>query len=353
MNALSSSAQHASVPRSNSVAVAKSSEVSAPLVTVMLLSYKHGRWATEALESVRNQTYPFVELIAMDDGSPDDSGSVIAAWCRDHWPDAVFIVHRESSRNIAANVNEMMRRAKGKYIVVMAMDDTMHSNRIRREVEVLETSDDLGMVHSDMVIIDDNSNSTGEQWSALPWQRADVPKQGFIFGALMRCNFIAAPSAMLRSSLVREVGLWDESSPMLEDYPMWLELSRRSRVEYIDEPLGCWRRLQTSVSNSQKELIADEVNRVRLRFARRSPAAGWSRRLVAASVYRTLSHWGRRGVRVSRVDWACLLRIATHPSHCVASVCGVLGLPSRIAAFSGKVVERCERVFGFSRAGET
>src|SRR4051812_1024831 len=86
-----------------------------PLVTVYVACYNHARFVIEALESVRIQNYPRIQLIVSDDCSRDDSVAVIRRWLDQHWPDAQFITHAVN-RGICATFNEILQQATGKYV---------------------------------------------------------------------------------------------------------------------------------------------------------------------------------------------------------------------------------------------
>ncbi len=105
----------------------------APLVSIIIPSYNHGRWIRQALESVYSQTYRRLELIVIDDGSSDDSPERIRsslAAC----PFPSRFIAREN-RGAHATINEAAALASGEYINILNSDDWFPGNRIAAMVE--------------------------------------------------------------------------------------------------------------------------------------------------------------------------------------------------------------------------
>jgi glycosyltransferase involved in cell wall biosynthesis/ubiquinone/menaquinone biosynthesis C-methylase UbiE len=114
-----------------------------PLVTVVIPTYNHADFVEDALESVYGQTYRKIELIVIDDGSSDDTPSVI----RRSLVNCPFL-HRfvvRENRGAAATINEGIALASGEYVNVLNSDDMFTPNRIERMVaEVAGTDSDWG-----------------------------------------------------------------------------------------------------------------------------------------------------------------------------------------------------------------
>lgn len=108
------------------------------VVTVVIPSYNHEKYVENAIKSVLSQSYPFVELIVIDDGSKDGSLSIITALRQKY--DFNFVARE--NRGLAKTLNEGINLAKGKYICFLASDDYYLPNRVASAVPVLENSDD-------------------------------------------------------------------------------------------------------------------------------------------------------------------------------------------------------------------
>src|SRR6185312_4924818 len=126
-----------------------------PLVTIGAIGYNNARYVIETLESIKSQTYPNVELIVTDDCSTDKSVvGLITEWLKSYNHPYQFIIH-DKNKGAPAACNEVIRRAKGKYISLIATDDILMPDKTRLQVEMLEKAGgNVGAVYSDAFIID-------------------------------------------------------------------------------------------------------------------------------------------------------------------------------------------------------
>ena len=130
-----------------------------PLVSILIPSYGHARYVTQALESALNQTYPNIEIIIIDDGSKDDSVRVI----RDAIAGAkrpVRFIAREN-RGAHSTINEAATLANGDYINVLNSDDEFCVDRIERCISAIHHGGAL-WGYSRTEFINEDSEPLGE-----------------------------------------------------------------------------------------------------------------------------------------------------------------------------------------------
>lgn len=219
-----------------------------PLVTVMIVCYRHERYVAQALHSAFTQSYRNIELIVTDDASPDGSVGAIREALEDCPFPARFIENSEN-RGLCATLNQGLASASGSYVALMSADDWMEPHRIERLVELFEAlPDDFCLVHSDMFLVDEEGTGS-QRWSGSSGQHVD--EQAF-FDLVRGVNF-ATPSAMYRRAALDAAGPYDEELPA-EDFDMLLRLAQRGRFRYVDEPLVSWRHVPSSVSREAGRL---------------------------------------------------------------------------------------------------
>jgi glycosyltransferase involved in cell wall biosynthesis len=110
------------------------------LVSVVMPAHDEETFIAEAIESVFAQTYRHFELIVVDDGSSDQTGPIAAGF------DGVRVVRRPSRGWPAAARNTGLAVARGEYWTILDADDVMPPERLRCQVESLESSPQLEMV---------------------------------------------------------------------------------------------------------------------------------------------------------------------------------------------------------------
>ncbi len=251
-----------------------------PLVSVVVPCYNHEKYVKETIESIINQTYKNIELIVIDDGSKDNSVEIIKEMipaCEKRFPRFEFR-HREN-KGLSATLNEMVDWAEGKYFTGCASDDIMLPSKISLLVEKLESSDDsYSVAFGDAIFIDDNSNEvfidrkTGEYTTEengskffldyYTFERDFDYKDEKSFGSyktLLAGNYLPAMSYVIKLDKIREVGAWT-SGNTIEDWEMWLKLSKNYKFAYIDEPVALYRWHENNTVKTMKfELIRDSI----------------------------------------------------------------------------------------------
>ena len=253
-----------------------------PLVTAFVGCYNHSRFVEECLDSVRNQTYPKLEVIIFDDCSKDNSVCVIQNWLKKyqlHWR---FISHTRN-RGICASLNEVLQLARGKYISMVAADDVWLPDKTSRQVEIMEQMPtDIGVLYSDAFQINENSE-TLPQMFIEGYRKFVVPPEGFLFDVLWEGNFIPAMTTLIRRDCFTEVGMYDEDL-CFEDWDMWMRISRKFRFAYDDIPEAEYRVISSSAVRTMSDALDRSIELFRIKYFWR----GWlnaeqARNLTSAS----------------------------------------------------------------------
>jgi glycosyltransferase involved in cell wall biosynthesis len=206
--------------------------VSGPLVTVICLCYNHERFVIEALKSVVSQTYPYVQLIIVDDASSDQSKRQIAGFINEH-PKALFISHEKNLGNCKA-FNSAFSLAQGEYIIDLAADDILLPRRLEEGLRgFVSHAENFGVEFGDAYLIDENGEDLGMHSHRFP--AASIP-QGDIYADLIRKYFICGASMMMRKKVLDQMGGYDESLKY-EDFDLWIRSSRHWLYFYNSQPL--------------------------------------------------------------------------------------------------------------------
>ena len=220
------------------------------IVTIGVASYNNSRYIIETLDSIKRQTYPFIELIIVDDCSNDNSVSIIQQWINENKSVNARLLLHTANKGVCAACNTILNAAKGQYISIVGSDDIYMPNKVENQVTLFsELPLDYAIVHSDIYVIDSEGNmANGTQMSSL--EPGFIAAEGDVFNKLLEQNQISAPSVMLRTATVREVGGYDESLSF-EDWDMWLRLSRKYKVKFSEYISVKYRVLATSAWNTR------------------------------------------------------------------------------------------------------
>ena len=222
---------------------------SPPLVSVICLCYNHQRFVQQAVESVVNQSYANMEIILVDDSSTDDSATVIRQLLL-KYPTIKGLLLETNLGNCAA-FNRGWALASGNFVIDFATDDLMMPARIEKQVNhFLSLDDSYGVVFTDAEYIDENGRFIRRHFDHLFRKKLirRVP-EGEIFRNVLASYFIAAPTMMIRSTVMKELGGYDETLSY-EDFDFWIRSSRICQYSFLDEILTSIRKVKGSMSTT-------------------------------------------------------------------------------------------------------
>lgn len=220
--------------------------MSRPLVSIICLCYNHGRFVTEALESLCAQTYPEIEIIVVDDASEDDSKQIISDFISGH-PAIRFVNLMKNIGNCAA-FNQGWALSKGTFIIDFAADDVLLPNRVENGVNTfLSEKQNVGVLFSNAELIDEYGAHKGLHSDRFPSE--SIP-QGNIYKDLIEKYFICSPTMMIRREVLDTLQGYDETLAY-EDFDFWIRSSRLFEYAYVPEVLVKRRLVKGSMSDKQ------------------------------------------------------------------------------------------------------
>lgn len=222
-----------------------------PKVSVIVPCYNHERYVKKCIESIVSQTYPNVELIVIDDGSKDQSPTILKDLATQH----NFIFVQQANRGLTGTINRALKEfATGKYICYCASDDFYTENRLEKQVDFMESHPETAFAYSKVYLVDENSNQIGEVKVS--------GKAGWVFEDLFlgKLNFPALSCIYDRVRLM-ETELYDETL-MIEDSDIWYKLTQKYQVGFIDIYSGYYRRHESNMTRRRVAMYKDTLKRL-------------------------------------------------------------------------------------------
>jgi glycosyltransferase involved in cell wall biosynthesis len=205
------------------------------LVTVVMPNLNKGRFIADAIDSVLSQTYVNLELMVVDNGSADQSLSIIEGFVR---RDSRVTLLEESKRGVARAINAGLTRAKGEFVMVVGSDDLLAKEGISKQVSCLQ-EENAPLCYTEGWILDEWGKPTGRLYNR-DWVKLPSTCEGMIFHELIRKVFVL-PASVMYSRRCFENGMFDSSLTFGEDWDLLVRLSRSLEFRYIPEPLYGWR----------------------------------------------------------------------------------------------------------------
>jgi glycosyltransferase involved in cell wall biosynthesis len=207
---------------------------SSPLLSIVITTYNHARFLSEAIESALAQTVPPGEVIVVDDGSTDDPRSVVS-----RYPQVQLI--RQPNQGLAAARNTGWLAARGRYVVFLDADDRLLPEALASNLRRFDEKPECAFVCGSYCYIDE----LGRHLSSPPPNLiGDDAYESFLKG---NCIAMHATVMYLRECL-EEVGGFDARLACCEDYELYLRLARRHRVAAGDDRIAEYRRHGSNMS---------------------------------------------------------------------------------------------------------
>ena len=231
-----------------------------PLVSVVIPAYNAERYIADTLQSILDQTYRNIEIIVIDDGSTDNTASILKGYA-----DKIKIALRKNSGNCSIPRNDGIELANGKYISFFDADDLMLPDRIERQVKLLELTG-CGMAASDYCNFDQateyvNHFASCPRLSSEITRHADyfIPDSDLIRSILIEENFLITGSTLIKLENVKKINGFNSLLTSCEDFHLFYKLILIDSI-VIDLKLSFKRRLHgNNVSANQFRMLENFV----------------------------------------------------------------------------------------------
>ncbi len=212
-----------------------------PLVSVLTPSYNHGRWLRDNLESVRRQTYPWIEHIVVDGGSTDGTVEILkesaARWVS------------EPDRGQSHALNKAFALSSGDIIGWVNSDDAYYSTEAAAwAVAAFERQPDAAVVYGHSALVDGAGRLLHYNW-APPFSRR----------LMLRSNFIIQPATFVRRRALEGVFV-DERFDYTMDRELWLRLSCRFACIRVPHVLAIDRHHDLRKSYTRPDLYLHDLS---------------------------------------------------------------------------------------------
>lgn len=219
-----------------------------PAVSILMPVYNGAAYLSKSLESMLRQTYDDFELIAIDDGSSDQSAEIIQSV-----KDRRLRFYKQTNHGLAATLNRAIQLSRGRYLARQDQDDVSLPLRLEKQVRYLTEHPRCGLVGTWADIV------TGTEQTGRAHRHAS--DNGSLQFDLLFDNPFVHSSVVMRKTAIESVGMYstDPARQPPEDYELWSRLARQWEVANIPEVLHIYRELPTSMSRDGVYPFRDRV----------------------------------------------------------------------------------------------
>ena len=231
----------------------------APVVSVVIPTYKHEAFVVRALESVWAQTFTDYEIIVVNDGSPDSTARVLAPYVRSGQV-AHYIEQPNAGQGAARNRG--IAAAQGMFIALLDDDDAFPPDKLAWQVAALQAHPEAGVVYGYPVPVDAQNDLVAPldpYGHPLPWPYT-APTGNVYAPMTERCWLVSPGQALVRRQLLGETP-FDPTLRGCDDWDLWLRLAETCAFLFKERPSLLYR---LHGENASHDTLAMRKNDFRL-----------------------------------------------------------------------------------------
>ncbi len=192
-------------------------------ISVIIPTFNRKKTLGRAIQSVFNQSlWPF-EVLIIDDGSNDGTKE----WVKENFQDIKFIY--QNNRGVSSARNKGIKYASGDWIAFLDSDDEWLPNKLYEQVKAIELNPEINFFH------------TNEIWIRNGVRVNQMKKHkkygGYIFEKCLDICRVSPSSSLIKKEIFDDIGMFDESLRVCEDYDLWLRIASKYPVVFLDTPL--------------------------------------------------------------------------------------------------------------------
>lgn len=208
-----------------------------PLISVILPVYNAAKYIAEAINSILEQTFTDFELIIVNDGSTDNSQSII-----DSFDDSRIRVFQKPNTGLIDSLNLAISHSSGSWIARMDADDISAPNRFEEQIKHI--NEEVAVIGSQAFLIDASGKVYGET-------KFVTNHNEILLNLLKLFSNVIHPSVLINKKLLQKVGGYDPKMHVAEDYDLWLRISEIGKIINVNQKLLSLRKHSNNISNTK------------------------------------------------------------------------------------------------------
>jgi len=277
-----------------------------PVVSIIMPTFERAAVITKSLESVGNQSFDDYELIIIDDGSVDNTGFLVERYLKEHSFRHQPRYLKQENQGPSSARNQGIALCRAELIAFIDSDDTWNRDKLRKQVDYLNSHLETAMVYSDVRYICPDDQTVH---NCLKSAYEDL-SSGKIFNNLIKQSFIITSTVMVRKHVFDNSGLFNESMRVSEDWELWLRIAEKYKIDCIKEPLVDYYFHQNNLHKNIK-LLEEGYQKImnRFIFSKLTPMPYFLKRQAIFNYHLTMSEAYERKALYSDARKALLLSL--------------------------------------------
>lgn len=229
------------------------------LVTAIVASYNHSRFLPGRIESLLKQTYSNIEVLAIDDCSPDSSPEILKSYLGQK---NYQLVLRDQNGGWVKVSNQGFELSKGEYILFANCDDDCDPLMVEALVDALDSHPKAGLAFCRSLMLDEVGKVIGDDFQVREESfRQHCAQDAYIDGKLMNrflmhsCVIPNLSATLIRKSCLNEVGLFSKDYKACSDWDLFFRIAKNYDFAYVAKPLNFFRQHGKTIRSATKGRI--------------------------------------------------------------------------------------------------
>jgi glycosyltransferase involved in cell wall biosynthesis len=215
-----------------------------PLVSVIMSVYNGEEYLFQAIESILDQTFVNFEFLIMDDASDDNSLEILKHYSM--IDTRIKIYTNKMNEGLPKSLNKLIKDSKGSLLARMDADDVSINIRFEKQYNFMRSNPNIGILGSNANLIDVNNNYICKKYTAKSIEK--------VIAAMPYHNYITHPSVMIRSSIIKQFGSYNEKYKTGQDWELWIRyINSGVKFEILEDRLLSFRINPKSISSWQSK----------------------------------------------------------------------------------------------------
>ena len=211
-----------------------------PKITVYITNHNYGEYLVQAIQSVLDQTFQDFELIIIDDGSTDNSRTILKKYEQMINTKIIY----QQNRGLPISNNIALQQSKGEYIIRLDADDYFDKNALKILINEFD-DENIGMVFGDWYITNSKGDVLGIE------KRHDFDKDVSLYDLPAH-----GACTMFRTKFLKEIGGYDETISRQDGYELWFRFIEEYEIRNINIPVFYYRKHGSSLTDKSEELLS-------------------------------------------------------------------------------------------------
>lgn len=232
------------------------------LVSVVVASYNHAEFLAQRMESLISQTYQNLEILVIDDCSPDNSIEMLRRY--ESHP-KVKLVIREKNDGWVTVSNQGVEMATGEFLIFANCDDDCDPRMIERLVDAMNANPTAGIAFCRSLLVDEDDHTLGDDFAIREQSFRTrcltdtlLTQQEMSRFLLHSCVIPNLSAALIRKECFSTVGKLSPDYRVCSDWDLFFRIAARYEVAYIAEPLNKFRQHDTTIRSVTKGRVTYE-----------------------------------------------------------------------------------------------